>query len=97
MKRVYTFEDIDHGTLTGHGQHRRHEIDYPEDRGGEPCGCRAAWNAYQAGYKGSKGADYKKRNEKARRRALSRLARRFKAEYDTYYEVELQKLEEEGA
>lgn len=33
-----------HGTDAGYHHHSSHHIPFPEDTGGDPCGCRAAHN-----------------------------------------------------
>ena len=91
MKRDVTFDTINHGTTTGYGYHNKHKIDFPEDAGGEPCGCREAWALYQDAYKKGKGSEYRKKYGAARNRALSRLAERFPAEYKTYLDIEMTK------
>ena len=39
-------KELPHGTENGYGWHRRKGIPFPEDEGGEPCGCRAAHSMY---------------------------------------------------
>lgn len=97
MKRQFTMADIDHGTITGHKQHRENEVPFPEDQGGEECGCREAWAIYQAQYRKGKGGQYQKRYAKARSRALNRLRKRFPAEYKTYLDLEMEELKKEEA
>lgn len=39
--------ELEHGTDPGYSWHIRHHVPFPEDSGGEPCGCRAAHSQYE--------------------------------------------------
>lgn len=39
---------MQHGTESGYYRHRRDGVPFPEDSGGEPCGCRAAHAAAES-------------------------------------------------
>lgn len=41
-KRGLRRTELEHGTDSGYLWHHRHRIPFPEDRGGEACGCREA-------------------------------------------------------
>ena len=38
---------LEHGTDSGYHWHRRHDLPFPEDEGGEDCGCRTAHSIYE--------------------------------------------------
>lgn len=39
-------KELEHATDSGYLWHLRHGIPFPEDAGGEPCGCREAHRVY---------------------------------------------------
>lgn len=39
-------KELEHGTDSGYLWHLRHKVEFPEDTGGEPCGCREAHRVY---------------------------------------------------
>lgn len=41
-------KELEHATNSGYEWHRRHKLPFPEDEGGEPCGCREAHRQYTA-------------------------------------------------
>lgn len=41
-------KELEHATDSGYLWHLRHKIPFPEDTGGEPCGCREAHREYVA-------------------------------------------------
>lgn len=41
-------KELEHNTESGYGWHHRHKVPFPEDTGGEPCGCREAHRQYIA-------------------------------------------------
>lgn len=41
-------KELEHATDSGYLWHLRHKIAFPEDTGGEPCGCREAHRLYIA-------------------------------------------------
>ena len=41
-------KELEHGTDSGYLWHLRHKIPFPEDAGGEACGCREAHRLYVA-------------------------------------------------
>lgn len=41
-------KELEHGTDSGYLWHLRKKVPFPEDTGGEVCGCREAHRVYQA-------------------------------------------------